>query len=304
MNPDINGLWPALLIPVKNNSDVDTDRAIAHAKRMLAAGCDGVTLFGTTGEGPAFSVAERKALLQAMLDAGIKPGQIVVTISAAALPDAIELGRHASALGCHRQMFMPPFYFRQPPDAGIVESVSQVVRGIDDSKLKLLLYHIPFLSSVVFTHESIQTLVQRHPGQVIGVKDSSGDLDHALALARAFPALCILVGAEPHVAPTMRVGGSGSINGLANIAPKLMRRVVDNPAQVSKSDEALMLALLALLNQNPGLPFVAIYKTMLAEQTGDDAWLNVRAPLTHLPSADMQAVRASYRAIGAALENV
>ena len=61
MNPDIHGLWPALLIPVKDNSELDTPRAIAHAKRMVAAGCDGVTLFGTTGEGPAFTVAEHAA---------------------------------------------------------------------------------------------------------------------------------------------------------------------------------------------------------------------------------------------------
>ncbi len=304
MNPDIHGLWPALLIPVKDNSELDTHRAIAHAKRMVAAGCDGVTLFGTTGEGPAFTVAERKGLLEALLGSGVRPDQILVTTSACAIPDAIELGRHASSRGCHRQMFMPPFYFRQPNDAGIVESVSQVVRGIDDSQLKLLLYHIPFLSSVAFSHASIQTLVQQHPGQVIGVKDSSGDLQHSLALAKAFPTLSILVGSEPHVAPTMLVGGSGSVNGLANIAPGLMRRVIAAPSLVSADDEKLMLALLALLSVLPNMSFVSVYKTMLAEQTGDNAWLNVRAPLTHLENTEAQTVRSGYRAIGSLLHNV
>ena len=304
MKHDIHGLWPALLIPVAADGRLDTARAIAHVRRMLAAGCDGITLFGTTGEGPAFSTTERKDLLEAVLASGLAPDQVIVTTSACALPDAIDLGRHASALGCHRQMFMPPFYFRAPREAGVVDSVSQVVRGIGDRALQLLLYHIPPLSSVSFSHAAIAALVARHPGQVVGVKDSSGDLEHALGLARAFPALSILVGAEPHVAPTMLAGGAGSINGLANIAPGLMRRTIDAPAAVAPDDQRLMAALLALLDVLPAMPFVSVYKTMLAEQTGDDGWLHVRAPLSPLDNTEAQTVRAGYRAIASLLANL
>ena len=313
MNFDIHGLWPALLLPVSSSGELDTARAIAHAHRMLNAGSDGVTLFGTTGEGPAFTVAERKALLEAMLDTGnnhgaghpIRPDQIIVTITALALGDAIELGRHASRLGVHRQMLMPPFYFNQPRDAGLVEAVSQVVRGIGDDGLKLLLYHFPAMSTFGFSHAAIAELLRRHAGQVAGVKDSSGDLAHAIGLAQAFPALSILVGAEPHVAPVMVQGGSGSINGLANVAPGLMRRVINAPGAVSAADVQLMASLLDLLGAMPGMPFVAVYKTMLAEQTGDDTWLNVRAPLNPLDNTEAQAVRKGYRAAvssGAPLE--
>ncbi len=327
MNPHIHGLWPALLMPVNANGELDTARAIAHARRMLSAGSDGVTLFGTTGEGPAFTVAERKALLEAMLakpaapdkpvkpansgpcgDSGalqpIRPDQVIVTITALALGDAIELGRHASRLGVNRQMLMPPFYFNQPRDAGIVEAVSQVVRGIGDDGLKLLLYHFPAMSTFGFSHSAIAELVRRHPAQVAGLKDSSGDLAHAIGLARAFPALSILVGAEPHVAPVMLAGGSGSVNGLANVAPGLVRRVIDAPGVVSAVDAQLMASLLGLLGAMPNLPFVAVYKTLLAEQTGDDAWLNVRAPLSPLDNTEAQAVRKAYRAIGALLEMI
>ena len=61
MNSDMHGLWPAVLIPVTADGAVDTPRALAHCKHLIAAGCDGVTIFGTTGEGPAFTVAERKS---------------------------------------------------------------------------------------------------------------------------------------------------------------------------------------------------------------------------------------------------
>ena len=304
MNPDINGLWPALLLPVHADGSLDTPRAIAHAKRMLAAGCDGVTLFGTTGEGPAFSLTERKELLENMLGAGIRADQIVVTITALALPEVIELGRHAVRLGAFRQMLMPPFFFNQPRDAGVVDAFAQVIRGIADDRLRLVLYHFPAMSTYGFSHAAIAELIRQFPKQVVGIKDSSGDLEHALGLAKAFPGFSVLVGAEPHIAPVMQIGGSGSINGLTNIAPKLMRRVIDKPASVSAEDTKLMLDLLALLSCLPGMPFLGVYKCMLAEQSGDAAWLTMRAPLSPLTAREEQTVREGYRAIGAALAHV
>jgi 4-hydroxy-tetrahydrodipicolinate synthase len=102
----------------------------------------------------------------------------------------------------------------------------------------------------------------------------------------------------------MLVGGSGSINGLANIAPGLMRRVIDHPADVSAADTQLMTSLLALLGVRPNMPFVGAYKAMLAEQTGDNFWLNMRAPLSPLDNIELQAVRQGYRAIGNLLQAI
>ncbi len=304
MNQDIHGLWPALLMPIGPDEALDTTRAIQHAKRMLAAGCEGVTLFGTTGEGTAFTVAERTGLLESMLGSGIKASQIIVTTTALALGDAIELGRHAASLGVHRQMFMPPFYFNQPREAGVVDAVSRLVHGIDDDQLKLLLYHFPAMSTFGFSHTAIAELVRRHPGQVIGLKDSGGDLAHALAMAKAFPELSVLVGSEQHVAQVMQAGGSGSINGLANVAPRLMARVIRAPDAVTPADSQLILSLLALLSIKPQMPFVAVYKQMLAEQTGDAVWLNMRVPLSPLDDSEAQAVRQAYRALGSLLDTI
>jgi 4-hydroxy-tetrahydrodipicolinate synthase len=160
------------------------------------------------------------------------------------------------------------------------------------------------MSTFGFSHAAITELARRHLGQVVGVKDSSGDLAHSLALAKAFPQMAILVGAELHVAPTMCQGGSGSINGLANIAPGLMHRVMQNPTAVSANDNQTMADLLALLSLKPGMPFVGVYKAMLAEQTGDDAWLHMRAPLSPLDNTEVQMVRDGYRALGAALQTL
>lgn len=298
MTHAIEGLWPALLMPFDASGQPDLPRTLAHIRRMLDAGCNGVTLFGTTGEGLSFTLAERKTLLEAVLASGVRPDQIVVTISACALGEAIELGRHAIALGCTRQLLMPPFFFNHPRDAGVMAAVSQVIRGIGSDNLRVLLYHFPSLSNVTFSHAAVTELMRLHPQQVAGFKDSAGDLAHSLATIKAFPGLAILVGSEAHIATAMRAGSPGSINGLANLSPHLISRVMRNPGAVSAQDEALILNLLKLLSLMPNMPFVSAYKTALAEQTGDDTWLNVRAPLTPLDNTEAQAVRLAYRALG------
>jgi 4-hydroxy-tetrahydrodipicolinate synthase len=198
-------------------------------------------------------------------------------------------------------MFMPPFYFNQPRDAGVIEAVSEVVRGIGDDSLKLLLYHFPAMSTYGFSHAAIAELVRRHPGQVVGLKDSGGDLAHALALTTAFPELSILVGSEQHVAEVMRAGGSGSINGLANVAPHLMARIIRAPDSVTAVDSQLVTDLLALLSMRPNMPFVGVYKHILALQTEDSTWRNVRSPLCPLNSIEATAVQQAYRALGSLL---
>jgi 4-hydroxy-tetrahydrodipicolinate synthase len=294
----ISGLWPALLTPIQAGGSVDLPRMIAHGKRMLAAGSDGLTLFGTTGEGTSFTVQQRMAATDAFVAAGILGQQLVINLTALARDDAIALTVHATKVGVKAGLLMPPFYYNGQHDAGLVDYVSDVIIATQEqagSCLPIILYHFPGLTGVGWSSSAIAQLMQKHPKEVVSIKDSSADVAHSKMLAQSFPKLAVLVGCEPDVMPTQLVGGAGSICGLANIAPELMRRMMDEPAHVSSKDDKLMRDLLALLSLQTGMPFVSAYKVMLAEQTGDDAWLRVRAPLTRLTSEQERAVREGYR---------
>jgi len=65
------GIWPAMLTPLTESLDIDHDAFAAHALKLLDAGCGGVTAFGTTGEGPSFSMAERMAAVEALVARGV-----------------------------------------------------------------------------------------------------------------------------------------------------------------------------------------------------------------------------------------
>jgi 4-hydroxy-tetrahydrodipicolinate synthase len=292
----VQGLWPALLTPITPDGLIDLPRMMEHGQRLIRSGCDGLTLFGTTGEGTAFSVSERISAVDAFVASGIRSDQLIINLTALAFSDAVWLAQHAERIGVKAGMLMPPFYYNAQHDDGLVAYVSEVLTRTQ-GHLKIILYHFPSLTGVGFSHAAITLLQARHAPQIAGLKDSSANVESSKAFAQAFPELGILVGCEPDVAATMLVGGAGSICGLANVAPELMRRVIDAPAAVSKQDILQMQRLLALLSVRPNMPFVSAYKTILAEQLQDDAWLRVKSPLTLLSRDEDAAIRAAYRLI-------
>ena len=59
----INGVLPAVLSPLRADLSPDHARHIKHCNWLLANGCDGLAIHGTTGEANSFSVGERVATL-------------------------------------------------------------------------------------------------------------------------------------------------------------------------------------------------------------------------------------------------
>lgn len=299
MTSKIHGLWPAMLTPLNKAGEIDAARAITQARRLLETGSQGVAVFGTTGEGPAFTVAERKALLQAMVDAGIKPAQLIVGTSATAMQDAVELSQQAANLGCAAVLFFPPFYFAQPSDEGVVAAVSELIDKVASKRLRVMLYHIPQLTRISYSTLAVAELARLHPKQMIGIKDSTGDRLHSLKLAQTFPKLSVHVGNELDVERTMQAGGTGTICGLANIAPRLLARVVAAGASgkaLARRDQEAMERMLGLIGSDH---FLAVFKTVLAEQLGDPAWRRMRLPVLPLQAERAKQVIKSYRAIAA-----
>ena len=290
------GAWPALLTPLDAQLRIDHDKFAAHAKERLANGCMGVTLFGTTGEGPSFSVAERREALTMMIARGVPAERIMVSTSCAALPETLELTRHAVDAGVHGCLMLPPFFLKGVSDEGILACYEQVLAGMPAHGWRLYLYHIPQVAAVGLSHAVIGRLIERHR-VIAGIKDSACERAHSVGLAQAFmPPISVYVGYEPDL-PTMgRLGSTGAISGLANFFGRVVTRMVLEPdAPGTARDAQRVDAMLELLKPHSLMPAL---KSVMATLHQDPGWLRVRAPLMPLSAQAHAEFSATIEAFG------
>lgn len=273
------GLSVALATPFAEDRSIDLPRLVAHGRQSLADGCNSLTVFGTTGEGASLGLNERHRALGALVGAGVDPAsQLVVGIASASNEDAIAQGCAALMLGCPSFLLAPPFYFKGAGDEGLFDWFAAVLSGLGPKASNVILYHIPQVTSVGLSMELVDRLKKAFPKQVTGVKDSSGDWANAQALLKQHGELHILIGDERLLAKAMNLGASGAITGLANIAPDLMRALIDG------IEEPRVNAMVDVV-----LPYAvtAAVKALVGHRRNDPvAWSRMRAPLKSLGEAD------------------
>lgn len=275
MTEAIRGFWVASATPLATDGGVNHARLAAHAKQLFGKGVDGVVLFGTTGEGTSFNVTERVATIEAVLKAGVAPERIGIGGGFPAISDSIALTRAVLGLGLRHVLYLPPYFDRSVTPEGIEDAFAAILDGVADDRLRAYLYHIPQISGVAIPTSVAANLRKRYGKLVAGLKDSSGDFKQFQAFRAAAPELAITVGNETDIARAIAAGGAGTICGMANIAPELVKAMIDG-----KDVEARMQAAVDIVVKSPS--FLATLKAILAAQTGEASWLRVRPPLRAL----------------------
>ena len=286
------GLSVALATPFAEDRSIDLPRLVAHGRQSLADGCNSLTVFGTTGEGASLGLNERNRALGAMVGGGVDPKtQLVVGIAASSVEDAIAQGRAGLMLGCPSFLLAPPFYFKGAGDEGLFDWFAAVLAGLGPKASNVILYHIPQVTSVGLSVELIDRLKKAYPGQVAGVKDSSGDWANSQALLKQHSELHILIGDERLLAKAMNLGASGTICGLANIAPDLMQAPLNGIEEPRIAE---------IIEQLLPFAFTAACKALVGHRRKDPvAWSRMRAPLKSLGEADCLKLFAAIDAIRA-----
>ncbi|MBR0961372.1 dihydrodipicolinate synthase family protein [Bradyrhizobium japonicum] len=275
MTEAIRGFWVASPTPLAADGGVDHARLAGHAEHLFSKGVDGVVLFGTTGEGTSFNAAERVATIEALLKNGVAPDRIGIGGGFPAITDSIALTRAVLGLGLRHVLLLPPYFDRSVTPEGIEDAFAAIIDGVADDRLRASLYHIPQVSGVAIPTTVAASLRKRYGKIVAGLKDSSGDFKQFQAFRNAAPELAITVGNETDIARAIAAGGAGTICGMANVVPELVKGMLDG-----KDVEARMQAAVDVVVKTPSL--VATLKAILAVQTGDTGWLRVRPPLRAL----------------------
>lgn len=287
------GLNCALSTPFTETGHIDVKRMVAHARWVLDNGCDGITVFGTTGEGASIGIGGRHQALAALEAAGLDMrGQVIAGVSAASVHDAVEQARAAYSANCRGLLMAPPFYFGGASDDGLFAYFASVFRGLGPQLRDVILYHIPGMTRNGISVDLTKRLMTAFPGVIIGVKDSNGDWAATEQRLKELKGLQVLVGDERQLARAVRAGGAGTICGLANVAPDLLGPL----AREGRDDPKVTAMVEAILSYS----FMSAIKALISARTNDAGWRIMRPPLDPLSAAQTRKLAAAIAAVRSA----
>jgi len=294
----IEGVLSPVITPFRKDYSPDAERFVRHCRWLLKSGCAGLAVFGTNSEANSMSVAEKRALLEALVAGGVPAASLMPGTGHSALSDSIEMTRAAVELGCAGVLMLPPFYYKGVSDEGLYRNFAEVIERVGDERLQLYLYHIPPVSQVPITLPLIERLLSKYPGIVAGAKDSSGDWSNTKAMLDAFAkdGFDVFAGSEAFLLDNMRHGGKGCITATGNINPGPIANVYRNwrSADADRLQAGISTTRKIVQKQ----PMIPALKATVAHFGNDPAWRTCRPPLTELSGAQEETLLTELKAAG------
>lgn len=282
----MRGVIAAAATPVTAALEPDLEHFLNLCTWLLENGCDGLNICGTTGEATSFSVQQRRTVMTAA--STLPLSRLMVGTGAAALGDAVALTRHAAELGFAGALVLPPFYYKGVADDGVVAYVGKLVEATSDRPIDIYLYNFPALSGVAYSVELVTRLRSEFGTRIAGLKDSSGDLTYASAIAAISPDMRVFPSNEAVLLRARAGDFAGCISASANVnAPWCRQAFHDGNRQAL--DRATEIR--ALVSRQPLIPSI---KASLAARHGS-AFRRLMPPLTPLSEEQEQALLQDLR---------
>ncbi len=298
----LSGVFAPVLTPFDEALDPDIHRLVRLCRWVADHGC-GIVPFGTTSEGNSLSVAEKIALLEGLVEAGIDPNRMLPGTGCCAIPDSTVLTRKAVELGCAGVLMLPPFYYKRVSDDGLYAAYSEVIQRVGASALRIYLYHIPPLSQTPISVGLIERLVKDYGDTVVGIKDSSGQWTNTEAmLAAGWDDFRIFVGSEAFLLANLRGGGAGCISATANVNPGPIHHLYATWRQPGAHRQQQALDRVRRVFEQAEL--IPALKAIVAHYTGDPAWGAVRPPLVACRAAQRRSLVDALGLLGFELSGI
>jgi 4-hydroxy-tetrahydrodipicolinate synthase len=291
MERSLSGVLVPAVTPFDRRLAPNEALFVAYCRWLLERGADGLAVFGTTSEATSLALSERQHLLECLVAAGVPPAKLLPGTGLCALPESVALTRHAVGLGCAGVLMLPPFYYKNVADDGLVAAYSETIERVGDSRLRVYLYHIPQMSGVPLGLGVIERLLRKYPDTVVGIKDSSGNWEGTKAILAAFPQMTVFPATESRLVEGMALGAAGCISASANMNIIMIRALIDAIRAKDSAAGAMQSRVGAVRQAMEKVPVIAAVKALFAQATGGAGWSIVRPPLTALVAPMLASLR-------------
>jgi 2-dehydro-3-deoxy-D-pentonate aldolase len=212
----LRGIITPLLTPFKEDYSLDVTSLGNIIEHVIKGGVSAVFPLGTTGEFCSYNLAMQKAIIQEVCAAVDGRISVMIGISATSLSDTLELAEKAKECGADSVVATLPYYFKLSQ-----EEIRKYFELIADSvSLPLYVYNMPGQTKIHIEPATVLAL-SNHPN-IVGLKDSSGDMSYFGEVAKLFKDkdFDLFVGPEEKLTESLKLGGHGGVNGGSNLFPE------------------------------------------------------------------------------------
>ena len=215
------GAIPALVTPFRDGA-VDEPAFRALVERQIEGGVHGLVPVGTTGETSTLSHDEHKRVVELCIE--ITGGRVPVIAGAGAnaTAEAVDLVKHAKAVGADAALVVTPYYNR-PSQDGLYRHYAAINDAVD---LPVFIYNVPSRTGVDIANKTVAEL-SKLPN-IAGIKDATGDIPRvSLMRLECDPDFVLLSGDDPSAVGYIAQGGQGCISVTANVAPAAVSKLME-----------------------------------------------------------------------------
>lgn len=214
----LRGIIPPVVTPFTAEQELDLPRLRSHIDHMIARGVHGIFVLGTTGEFYALDEREKQQVVAEAVDHVNGRLPVYAGTGAETTREVVRLTKMAAKEGANGVSVITP-YFIKPTQAELYDHFRRVAEG---TTLPVVLYNNPATcGGLSIEPDTVARLAE--VANVIGIKDSSGDLQNTIEIIRNTrpDKFAVLNGRDTLILAALAAGAQGAIPASCNIAPEL-----------------------------------------------------------------------------------
>jgi 4-hydroxy-2-oxoglutarate aldolase len=292
---NLSGVFPALTTPFSADGSVSVEDIKHNITKYNSTGLAGFVAIGSTGESVLLSRKEVDTILVAVKESAAPGMRLIAGTGAESTAETIDRTKRAAELGYHIALVKTPYYYK--PMYKPETFIAHYRRVADVSPIPVLLYSVPQFTGVALEALEVGVLAQ-HPN-IIGIKESSGNVQRAAEMLAAAPSsFQLLVGSASMMFPSMVLGAVGSILALASALPELCVALFEaarkGDLEAARALQATILPASKLIVSQNGIPGVKYAMDQAGYRGGIP-----RQPLLPLHEEQRLAIRELMAKVGA-----
>ena len=217
------GTGVAMITPFQENGEIDFDRLMTHADRLIDQGIGYLVVLGTTAETPTLSARDRQDVISCVIEACGGRVPVMLGLGGNDTKAVIEAIKHTDTRKIQGLLTVSPYY-NKPSQEGIYQHYAAIA---SISELPVMLYNVPGRTASNISAETALRLATDFEGCIIGVKEASGNFEQVMEIINNRPeGFLVISGDDAITLPMIAAGGDGAISVIGNAYPALTSLMV------------------------------------------------------------------------------